>query len=544
MRQSSQHNSARLLLTLLMTFSVFTLIAGLLQLVNETADHDDITRQVIRRIVPRAFAAEEQYQATLLEQSHHVINIRPGEGITFTLRYLNSGTRDWPGHAGGFLYLQTPTDPSALKHPFWKDAHTPVTLTDSVSYQESVSVSFALHAPDAVGLYTEKFMLVDDRGSVIPGSLAEVTVNVTLNPNAPYIAPQPTSVSVSTTASGPTQQPSNPESPTNTGLTEETNTESSDPAPASSVSSTAPQVAGAATIEPLALLAQEPDIRVGIDHPDNQQVTLTADGLFGLFDSYHTLQGTYGAETMVTVTYLHGVYNVTLPSGTTVSFSGYITFEPLTDYTILEITSLDRSLAWNSSLNDNRFQGDIEIKYNPATDRLWIINILPLEDYVAGIDEVSNVDVPELNKSLAVVARTYALYHLMDNSKYSGFFHVDDEFDQVYRGYNSRIRHPLFAAEVKNTSGQVITYNNDVAVTPYFTQSDGRTRSYAEVWGTHFSAPYLVSVLVPQDAGRTLLGHGVGMSAQGAQRMAYLDGDDYLTILYHFYTGVAINKVY
>jgi len=50
-----------------------------------------------------------------------------------------------------------------------------------------------------------------------------------------------------------------------------------------------------------------------------------------------------------------------------------------------------------------------------------------------------------------------------------------------------------------------------------------------------------VSVEVPCDAGKTLWGHGVGMSASGALCMAN-QGQTWDQILKHFYTGIDLTK--
>jgi stage II sporulation protein D len=52
-----------------------------------------------------------------------------------------------------------------------------------------------------------------------------------------------------------------------------------------------------------------------------------------------------------------------------------------------------------------------------------------------------------------------------------------------------------------------------------------------------------VSVPVPWDQGKTLWGHGVGMSATGALGMA-ADGYTYDKILKYFYTGIELRKAY
>jgi peptidoglycan hydrolase-like amidase len=78
-------------------------------------------------------------------------------------------------------------------------------------------------------------------------------------------------------------------------------------------------------------------------------------------------------------------------------------------------------------------------------------------------------------------------------------------------------------------------------VTPYFSSSDGRTRSWSEVWNGDY--PWLVSVPDPCCTTHTLLGHGVGMSGDGAVYFAD-NGWGYKKILKYYYTGVEVEKRY
>src|SRR4029079_15806837 len=106
--------------------------------------------------------------------------------------------------------------------------------------------------------------------------------------------------------------------------------------------------------------------------------------------------------------------------------------------------------------------------------------------------------------------------------------------DQVYRGYSSEIRMPQFSKAVDETRGVIVTYNGKMVLTPYFSNSDGHTRAWEEVWGGS-AKPWLKSVDDPFCAGLKLWGHGVGLSARGAVGMANA-GTTYDQILKHYYT--------
>ncbi len=91
------------------------------------------------------------------------------------------------------------------------------------------------------------------------------------------------------------------------------------------------------------------------------------------------------------------------------------------------------------------------------------------------------------------------------------------------------------------TEGEVVTYQGQLVKTPYFNQSDGRTRSAQEVWGWT-NTPYLVSVPDTASSGLKLQGHGVGLSGLGAQRMAE-EGKFYEDIIKYYYRGVQLQEL-
>jgi peptidoglycan hydrolase-like amidase len=146
---------------------------------------------------------------------------------------------------------------------------------------------------------------------------------------------------------------------------------------------------------------------------------------------------------------------------------------------------------------------------------------------------------------MTVAARSYALWHLNNGGKYGSheIFHLKNSRngngdDQQYKGYGLEARFPALVTAVTNTAGQVVTYSGNVAITPYFSNSDGRTRSAQEVWGITYW-PWLQSVADPDCKGMTLNGHGVGLSGYGALKRAER-GDSYQAILTYYYTGTAV----
>ncbi len=210
---------------------------------------------------------------------------------------------------------------------------------------------------------------------------------------------------------------------------------------------------------------------------------------------------------------------------------------------IFQITNYERRPAWDKTLNDNEFHGTFEIRF--LESKLRIINELSIEDYLKGIAETSNTDPIEKIKAISITARSYAYYYSNIGQKFPGKpYHLDDNPDhtQKYRGYGYEKRSPNAVKAVNATQGIVITYNGNAILTPFFSQSDGRTRSAQELWGWK-NTPYLQRVSDPYCKGLKLAGHGVGMSGCGALGMAQ-NGKTFDDILHYYYQGIVLKKMY
>lgn len=206
------------------------------------------------------------------------------------------------------------------------------------------------------------------------------------------------------------------------------------------------------------------------------------------------------------------------------------------------IANYENRPNWNKKLNDNKFRGALELYFSP-TGYLWVINELPIEDYLKGLAEASENSPAEFQKALLTAARSYAFYHLKNPTKHEkGNFVLDAEVDQVYRGYAQEERSPKLVAAVEATRGLIVTYQGEAVPTPYFSRSNGRTRTWKEVWGGT-DKPWLKSVKTPYDKGYSRLGHGVGMSLHDATYRAK-KGAFYEEILKYYYKGVELMRAY
>ncbi len=206
------------------------------------------------------------------------------------------------------------------------------------------------------------------------------------------------------------------------------------------------------------------------------------------------------------------------------------------------LTDYENRPTWNTALNDNQFRGVMEFRSNGS---LIAINELPMEHYLWGIAEVSNGTPTETIKTILVAARSYGYHYVTDGTKFPGKpYDLDDSpaRSQKYLGYGYEKRAPNVVNAIKATNGIVVTYDGSPIKVPYFTQSDGRTRSAQEVWGWT-NTPYLQSVTDSYCDETVLYGHGVGISGCGVEGMANA-GFGYEDIVKFFLQGVEFKVVY
>jgi peptidoglycan hydrolase-like amidase len=288
-----------------------------------------------------------------------------------------------------------------------------------------------------------------------------------------------------------------------------------------------------------------PLIRVGL-FSTTEPILMTANGNYKIVDQNKAILANVSSGMTATVTFNFSTLTYAFSAnGQSLATSSYLRLEPENQGTVFEITSLSQIPEWNKTLNFNKFLGIMEVRYSPNTNKLWVINELQLEYYLKGLAETSNDSPIEYQKALLTAARTYAMYHYNRGTKHADeYFTVDATYDQVYRGYGSQIKQTQVSEAVEATKGQVVTYNGEVVVTPYFSYSDGRTRTWIEVWGGP-AKPWCVSVKEPDNYDKTaMFGHGVGLSAHGALHLAYYYNYKFDQILKYYYTGIEVKKIY
>lgn len=442
--------------------------------------------QVSRR---PAWRAQKTYQ------SLDSIHIKTNEEVRLVVEFKNTGRNTWRrGGKDAFIAvnnIKPENRDSPFQAPNWEYKYDSRTWrpgrmdTPRVLPGQTGRFYITLQAPDQPGQYTERFQLVSEYRAYIPGG--EFSIPITVDP---YPGPKN-------------------------------------------------------------IRKRGPMIRVKILETD-KPVQISANGPYEVRSQRGNLIALYGKNENVRARFARGNYILRGPQ--TNSFGRYrpygwahrqrdlIRFHAKGD-TIIQITNFEDRPGWNPALNDNRFRGILEIR-RLGPNRLMVINILPMEHYLHGIAEVSDYAHPQLQKSLAVASRTYAYYITRVAPKYRGrpYQITNTTSDQVYKGYALELRSPRLSRSVNQTAGQMVTYQNKVVLTPYFSQSDGRTRSSKEVWGGDY--PWLQSVPDPFCRGKELRGHGVGLSGTGASIAASQYGKRYSEILRYYYRGTSLKNIY
>jgi stage II sporulation protein D len=160
---------------------------------------------------------------------------------------------------------------------------------------------------------------------------------------------------------------------------------------------------------------------------------------------------------------------------------------------IVPTSPATRMTVYGPSGRYHAYRGSIVAQ--PSGGLLYIINVLPIEDYLRGLGEVPSSWPLEAIKAQIVAARCYALTHMGS----TGLYDVDDTTQfQVYRGIDSESASQN--AAVDQTSGQVLMYGGRV-IEAFFSASDGgHTANVSDVFGGSLATyPYLRGVLDPWD---------------------------------------------
>lgn len=199
------------------------------------------------------------------------------------------------------------------------------------------------------------------------------------------------------------------------------------------------------------------------------------------FTSYKMAKLTISSDGMLKVIYPDGGEK-TFPAGEmfTIQYEDYKSGDKI----IIEQTGKGKGITVHSitrECGNPVYDGFIELDIN--TDSMYVINELPLEQYLYGVvsSEVPSSYEKEALKAIAVCARAYAYGKMNDGSFDEYNADLDDSvFCQMY---NDVLKTPESIKAVDETYGIVPIYDGKVIFPLYFSTSCGMTCTNSEVWG-------------------------------------------------------------
>jgi len=529
-------------------------------------------------------ATKPTYLAELVARSNNgkipllvsdIIKMTSGKAVTLELKFKNTGTATWKNDGANLVALNL-SEPYGRKSPFqhkwWRAKYAPCKLLEkTVKPGEIGTFRFAVAAPERPGTYVENYQLAVKGIDYLPTTNTQIffqisnakykgtaaTINIPL-PVPPIVASTPASAEASagTPAVSSSTSSTIPVDPLFNPLRFATKTLdqyapiilplnlTTTPVIATDITGvTASDISGIATAaSDIKTLSKGPDIRIGI-YSTKDPITIRANGPYEIRDENNTLLGNnlLGGPLTIKFDFTKKLYEV-LENGQRLLLSDTpVRFAPKDETVIMEIPTNINTTNWKTYTH---FRGTIEIAYTDD-ETLWIINELPFEDYLKGSGECGNNNPAGYLGAMAIAERTYAMTNWLNPSRHAkrGFVLTGNSSDQVYRGYDREQSQPKVAAAVNATNGLLVTYAGQVAVTPYSARTDGYTRTWKSVWGGS-DKPWLQPKYVPFDQGKTMFGHGVGMSAWGAWDMAENLGLNWEEIVKYFYTGIELQKAY
>lgn len=141
--------------------------------------------------------------------------------------------------------------------------------------------------------------------------------------------------------------------------------------------------------------------------------------------------------------------------------------------------------------NGKAYRGYFKAAYRGDLKGMTLLNIVDLEDYLAGVlpAEIGErtEDEFEAAKAQAVAARTYAVWRLAMAESQGVLFPT--VADQVYQGKDSEMEN--LSRAIAETSGEIMTYA-DIPIAAYFhAVCGGKTQPVEDAWPDKIPLPYL-----------------------------------------------------
>ncbi len=132
-------------------------------------------------------------------------------------------------------------------------------------------------------------------------------------------------------------------------------------------------------------------------------------------------------------------------------------------------------------LNGMPYRGSFEIISSGG--RIFAINHLTVEEYLFSVvaGEIPSSWPIEALKAQAVASRTFAYHHVMDIKNKNNIYDLKaTTSSQLYKGASSERKETTKA--VIDTSGEIMTYNNQIIISFFHSSCGGKTADYKTVW--------------------------------------------------------------
>ena len=167
-----------------------------------------------------------------------------------------------------------------------------------------------------------------------------------------------------------------------------------------------------------------------------------------------------------------------------------IEFEQREKTFILKNVRIGIGFHWDRH-EDQEFAGQLEIRNN-ADGTQTAINTIDLEEYLCSVisSEMNASSPMELLKAHAVISRSWAI-RAMEHSNHEGFHVCADDHCQRYEGLLRMNERAVQA--VRETAGQVLTFNNEICDCRYYKCCGGKTEIWRTCW-EDIDVPYIQSV--------------------------------------------------
>ena len=215
-----------------------------------------------------------------------------------------------------------------------------------------------------------------------------------------------------------------------------------------------------------------------------EQVSLPRIRVRILHDSQFSLkcQGSYKLRCVTSELAPRGYYSVAElrfrlgQSGIVLSDNGFVL-----DSNLTVIYAAPKHQGNHLLINGKPFRGVLEVRRDD--DKLELINVLNLEDYLKGVlpPEIGRLESNALEalKAQAVASRTYAYSRLLSNRN-RRYDLVNSIMDQVYRGIAGE--YLLATRAIEETAGMILKKKKKPITAYYHSTCGGYTEDVAHVW--------------------------------------------------------------